>query len=170
MPTPVGQGAGSPESHPEAGGWCRTTTRGPTRLRESRELPQTLPQSPTDDIAPAEGSASENDPQEREGRERRDDPEGFAKQRRLATCKTQIQRAVTSGSKPSPAREKSSKRGPLDAEREGIRCDLARITTMPSWRQRLRTLSLPTGPSLWTRQGPTNRPDTGVSGRPGHEG
>ena len=58
-------------------------------------------------------STSEDAYPEQEGKERRDDPQDCAKQRRFTACKTERQIAI-SGSKPIPASGKPSKRGSPD--------------------------------------------------------
>ena len=80
LPTPdprhwtrrAGLGAGPPERLPEADGRCRTTTRGPVLSWESSGQLRICPQTTTNHVVLTEGSASEDSPLEREGKERRE--------------------------------------------------------------------------------------------------
>ena len=140
--------------------------------REFRGQRRTRPQSPTKDAAPTEGSASEDDLPEREGKERRDDPEDYARQRRLVACRIEIHRAVISGSKPSPATEKpffpdtspdrwQNTRGADVTLHGSLLCQVDDKGREPC--------PLLTGLLLGMRRGPTNRPGTGVPVRPCYE-
>ena len=62
----------------------------PLDFGSPRENNRLICKRPTEGRAPTEETASEDDPPEQEGKERRADPEDCARQPRLAACRTEI--------------------------------------------------------------------------------